>query len=461
LTVIGHMVRAAVIILILVIGTGCGGDRGDYTAFYKGTLKYYQKQYRQAKVLLKDFLRHHPDSYLSGRAREYLEQAEELIRREELNKIREYLTFKLEKTFIQALAFSDQGNQLVLATDDGEFRFYHTQLSFDSTNIYENGKDEQTHLLDKTVWGPGYRFSVPFREVEVTSLAFSPNGKFLIAGFFDGTVGIWQAPDYKKIKLERLYRKSVRSITFSPDDRWMITSSEDGLMNVWDVSDTPRIYQRHKIESELDAVIFCPPNSAGIDYLAVATENYILIGSLRMEKAREGEIEFLAHVILPNKEGEKIKKLSFSAGGRRLASLHENNLIRIWNLDPKKIKYVLKKHDLLKSPLNWFLSKSNWKTWAAYWKAGWKFLEHQIRYEDSTFISMIMGHFGHLLITSQDDGSIVFWDVKKERILKTIRRTGSPIDYLLLSPDKRILVSASEYKTIILWNVSVDWNAIF
>lgn len=458
-------IRTTVIILVLLAGSlcsiGCQGD--DYSSFYKGALNYHQRKYVPAKKHLKKFISQHPDTYLAKKAEQYLKRIVKLIRERELKKIYRYSSFNERNTFIHALAFSSRGNKLVLATDNKEFRFYNTQLSYFQAGLpdYTKQQKKDNYSSDKTVWGPGYRFSVPFQNDKVTSIAFSPEGEYLVAGFIDGKVGIWQSPDYKMLKLEQVHKREVCAITFSPDHRWMVTASVDGFLNVWDISGVPVIYQRQKIENKIDTALFCPPSSSGVDYIAVATENYILIGSLKVENVEEGEIEFVTRAVLPNREGERIKKLSFAPGSRILASLHENSEIRIWNLDPKKVESVLLEHGLSDKPLIWTSTKSDWKIWASYWEAGWKFLEHRIRSQDSDFSSMVMGYFGDLLITSQVDRSITFWDVKKEETMKIIHRSGSPIDYLLLSPDSRTLVTASVYKNIFLWNVNVDWKAVF
>lgn len=457
-----------IIVVLLVSFWGCGDRRESKTrtAFQEAQLKYQQGKYRAARTSFKTFINQCSDTSFTEKAESYLKLIKTILRKRELKKIHHIFTFEEEGVFIQAMAFSDRGDLLVLATDDKEFRFYQTQLGLNPKGFLIDSRKEEKeeegnnedYSPEKIIMGPGYRFSIPFQEVDVTALSFSPGGEFLVAGFRNGTVGIWKAPEYKKIKLDRFHSTRVGSITFSPDDRWMITSSSDGLLNIWDMQDFSEVYHRQRVENRIDVVAFCRPNSSGINYLAMAMENYILIASIKT--GNEG-LEFLTEVVLPNVEGEKIKQLSFSPGGKRLASLHENSLIRIWNLDPKKIKAVFKKHNLLDKHLIWPASKSDWNTWASYWKTGWEFLSYQIQDPGAEIYAMVLAHFGDLLITSQDDRTIIFWDVEKQEKIKIIRRSGVPIDYLLLSPDRRTLVSASNYKRIFLWDINVKWDDVF
>lgn len=80
------------------------------------------------------------------------------------------------------------------------------------------------HLLFKLSDGPrGSAYSV----------AFSPNGKFLVSGGADGTACVWKVSDGRQT-LSLKHVKFVRNAEFSPDNRFIATASGDGTARLWD-----------------------------------------------------------------------------------------------------------------------------------------------------------------------------------------------------------------------------------
>ena len=51
----------------------------------------------------------------------------------------------------------------------------------------------------------------------VWSVAFSPDGKTLASGSFDGTVRLWEVPSGKLLHVLTGHTNSVHSVSFSPD----------------------------------------------------------------------------------------------------------------------------------------------------------------------------------------------------------------------------------------------------
>jgi RNA polymerase sigma factor (sigma-70 family) len=155
---------------------------------------------------------------------------------------------------VLAVAFSPDGKRLAFGggnsrlTEDGSF-----VTLWDVPNAKRLGgtKERKPGAEAAPEEGKGKRG-------HVTCLAFSPDGKLLAAGDFDGKVRLLdgQTGDPKRV-LEG-HREMVTGVAFSPDGKALVSGSYDGTAKLWDVP-------KGKIRQELEgtkgyvmAVAFSP-----------------------------------------------------------------------------------------------------------------------------------------------------------------------------------------------------------
>ena len=70
----------------------------------------------------------------------------------------------------------------------------------------------------------------------VTSVAISPDGRWVAAGSLDTVVRIWEVGTGKLVERLKGHRKSVYSVAFTPDGRGLVSGSLDKTLKYWDVS---------------------------------------------------------------------------------------------------------------------------------------------------------------------------------------------------------------------------------
>ena len=70
----------------------------------------------------------------------------------------------------------------------------------------------------------------------VTSVTFSPDGRWLASGSDDETVRLWEVASGKELKRFEGHGGGVESVAFSPDGRWLASGSDDRAVRLWEVA---------------------------------------------------------------------------------------------------------------------------------------------------------------------------------------------------------------------------------
>jgi len=125
---------------------------------------------------------------------------------------------------VDCLAFSPDGRRLAMAQLRGVVA-------------------RQLRLVDLTT-GSHQDLSYPgpvqkdSRDTGGGSLAFSPNGRWLVIGTKQGNIYAWDTstPGPKRFDLEGAHRQWVTGLAFSPDGKSLVSSSEDKTFKCWDFS---------------------------------------------------------------------------------------------------------------------------------------------------------------------------------------------------------------------------------
>ena len=67
----------------------------------------------------------------------------------------------------------------------------------------------------------------------IYALAFSPDGKTLAAGSFDGPIKLWNIPGRQEIGSLKGHLSNIEGLAFSPDGRTLASSSYDHKVRLW------------------------------------------------------------------------------------------------------------------------------------------------------------------------------------------------------------------------------------
>ena len=95
----------------------------------------------------------------------------------------------------------------------------------------------------------------------ITSIAFSPDGKFLVSGSKDFNLVLGELSTGREIKTFRGHEDTVTSVAFSPDGRYIVSGSQDKTVRIWDIFEDHMHVNHSQSETDVTAVIISPSGS--------------------------------------------------------------------------------------------------------------------------------------------------------------------------------------------------------
>lgn len=233
----------------------------------------------------------------------------------------------------------------------------------------------------------------------VGPLAFSPIGECFVSTTTDGTLSVWDAQRWKKLRTLTGHTDGISSIAFHPDGKILASASPwDQTARVWDVARG----------SFVTSLSFARPLSPD------------------MYKGDEKEIERALKAVVSNSQkvrAVQIWSITFSACGTLLAGGMANE-IRLWDAATYETLMVIlpprgcqRPFALAFSPCSRYLVSGSW----------WQFT---------------------------DKVSIRLWDVTTGENIQTFWGHSTDVQDLAFLPDGALLASASYDGTILLWDMT-------
>jgi WD40 repeat protein len=304
------------------------------------------------------------------------------------------------------------------------------------------------------------------------AVAFSPDGRTLAAGDWDGSVKLWDVLTSRRRATFRRWgdpsspRGQVYSIAFSPDGKLMAVGGWDGKVHVWDsVTGTAKLTLPNGTQ-DVDAVTFCPDGRTILSHDGQGTITLWDITTRRGRKVRYGNAADICWVAFsPDRKAAALGK---SGGELRLVRLDagkESVLMRATAENRLQLLFF----SLAFSPDGRTLALGDWRGTVRLFDAAtgksrrllaWRSARVGLHPDDSEYnrclafspdgklLASCGGEFG-------DDpvGEVWLADVATGKQVATLAGHSHVVEAMTFSPDGKLLASSSTDGTVRLWDV--------
>jgi WD40 repeat protein len=250
------------------------------------------------------------------------------------------------------------------------------------------------------------------------AVAFSPDGRHLVAGSEDGFATVWDVADGREVhRLPERHENTALCVAFSPDGRLLVTGSWSGVLRAWDAQTGRPLRNWRGHTHRISAVAFSP------DGRRLATSSFDR--TVKVWDAATGESlqTLVGHAGL-------ITGLAFSRDGRRLFSGGgEDKVIKVW--DPVTGREVLNLRGpalfcycLVPGPDDRLASGSAdgaVQIWDATPLKGDEGRDVLTREHDEEVWSVAYSRDGRYLASATWSGAVQLWDARTDAPPRTLR----------------------------------------
>jgi WD40 repeat protein len=283
----------------------------------------------------------------------------------------------------------------------------------------------------------------------VISLAFSADGRMIVAGSFDGAVRVWNVEAGKEKATFQGHSPWLR-VAFSPNGK-TIASGSGKTVRLQDLSRGTRVAGAGKqvlqgAQGDISALAFSPDGGTLVAGAGKPAGRHLMLGDLYFWDTESGRQQFA----LLDFAGS-IRSVAFSPDGKTFAA--GSGKVHLWDTSTGKLKASLPE------PSNVLAFAVDGTLAAAcrnddkirIWSPGTTKARAVLSGHHGTVDSIALTRDGRLLASTSDDGTLMLWDVARATEMLTIE-TKHGLNAVAFSPDDTIL-AAGIGSEVVLWDV--------
>ncbi len=272
----------------------------------------------------------------------------------------------------------------------------------------------------------------------ISCAAFSPDGKLVVAAS-ENSARIWSVEDGSQVARLDGHERRIRSIAFSPEGHWILTGSDDTTARLWDAQtgNLVRVFRGH--QDSVRSVAFSPRGRR-----AVTTSQDNTARLWHLEKGEDA-------IVLPHPK--LVWSAAFSPDGSQLVTASDDGRARVWNGETGMLIRDFKQEAPVRSAMfspsgNSILTMSD--KVAVVWDVATG-TSRAVLDGDQQWLESVTFRGEAQVVTASRDGTARVWDLRPQ-ISPIIIDTGAPVRSAIFIRGGREVLTAGNGAVVSLWD---------
>jgi WD40 repeat protein/serine/threonine protein kinase len=345
---------------------------------------------------------------------------------------------------VTSVAFSPDGQRIATGSADKTVKIWDATCGQDPLNLKATNPWTGVPIFTPTSGGPRILLS---HTAQISSVAYSPDGRRIVTGSFDRTAKVWDIASGKVLLTLEGHWDVITSVAFSPDGQRIVTGSEDGTPRVWDAMSGKHLLSLIEHSDRIKAVAFSPDGYRIVTGSDDATA--------KVWDSASGKLLFTL-----TGHSAAVRSVAFSQDGRSILTGCQDGTARIWDAASRKTLFTLTGHtdridSVAFSPNGQQVVTGSWDQTARVWDASSGQHLFTLMGHGSGITSVAFSRDGQRILTGAFDGTARVWEPVGGKELLTLKYGGvSWINSAVFSPDGQRIVTGHLDGTANVWEAA-------
>lgn len=316
-------------------------------------------------------------------------------------------------------------------------------FSPDGRMVASAGEDHTVKLWDTRTWQLVATLSG--HTDTVTNVAFSPDGRTLASACADHSIKLWDPVGRREVAMLTGHTNVVNALAFSPDGRLLATAGGDQAVRLWDM-------RTHRTTATLTG------HTRSVLALAFSRDGRTLASSGADRAVHLWNTRTLETTATLTGHSDAVQTVAFSPDGRLLASAGDDSTTRLWSPTTRRTLAVLNGKDQVVrgvafSPDSRMIATTGMVGTVTLWNTGTHRRIRVVTSHSDGAVNAVAFHPDGGAIAVGGDGTVRVWGTATRQMLADLADRNTGASAVTFGPDGRALATAFADGTVGWWDV--------